>query len=53
MLFGLIYLKGGIANIDVLGPAEAWYRNWKRERAKRKFQVYMSKNNPDRDRTIH
>ncbi len=53
MLFGLVYLKGGIAKIDLFGPAEAWYRNWKRERAKRKFQVYMRKNNSDRDRTIH
>lgn len=60
MLFALIYLKAGLAaRFDFIGPANAWYRNWKHERAKRKFQVYMRKQQGggggrgDRDRTIH
>jgi membrane associated rhomboid family serine protease len=52
MLFGFLYIKGGLGGIDLIAPAAAWYRNWKHERAKRKFQVYIRKNN-DRDRTIH
>jgi hypothetical protein len=31
----------------------ARYKQWKMERAKRKFQVYLRKQNSDRDRTIH
>ena len=53
MFFGFIYLKGGIGRLDLFGPAEKWYRQWKHDRAKRKFQVYVRKNNPGRDRTIH
>ena len=53
MLFGFVYLKGGLGKIDMVGPAMAWYRKWKHDRAKRKFQVYMRKNDDKRDRTIH
>lgn len=60
MLFALIYLKAGMAKqqFDFIGPLTAGYRNWRHERAKRKFQVYMRKHQGpggggDRDRTIH
>lgn len=44
MLFGLVYLKvpvriPGFVQLDVSGK----YRQWKMQRAKRKFQVYMKK----------
>jgi len=38
------------------GLVDSWkerYRLWKIERARKKFQVYMRKNNPDRDRWIN
>ena len=56
MVFGFLYIRGGMGKFDFLGwvkPLEGKYRQWKHERAKRKFQVYMRKQSPDRDRTIH
>ena len=44
MAFGYVYLKGRLPAMRTRGPAlgEA-YRQWKLRRAKKKFQVYMSK----------
>jgi hypothetical protein len=30
-----------------------WYKEWKRQRARRKFEVYLRKHERDRDRSIH
>jgi len=45
MLFGLMYLRVPIPGIRFLRLPEAsgWYRQWKMQRAKKKFQVYMRK----------
>lgn len=43
MLFGYIYLKKPRGGIDFFGPIDRAYRDWKLQRAKRKFQVYMRK----------
>ena len=43
MLFGYIYLKKPRGGIDLIGPIDRAYRDWKLQRAKRKFQVYMRK----------
>jgi membrane associated rhomboid family serine protease len=55
MLFGYIFLKTPKMNLDldVVGPVQGLYRNWKLQRAKKKFQVYLRKQGSPRDPTIH
>jgi rhomboid family protein len=44
MAFGYVYLKGRLPRVRLhLGDARAAYRQWKLQRAKRKFQVYLRK----------
>ena len=45
MLFGYLYLKVPIqgSRLMRLPDAGGWYRQWKMQRAKKKFQVYMRK----------
>ncbi len=45
MLWGYLYLKTNLSKLDFLRSAEDWYRNWKLQRARKKFQVYMRKHN--------
>lgn len=51
MVFGYVYLKSWGTNIHFLSSLKGRYHQWRIDRAKRKFQVYMRKH--DRDRTIH
>ncbi|HEY6391690.1 MAG TPA: rhomboid family intramembrane serine protease [Bryobacteraceae bacterium] len=55
MLFGYIFLKTRKMSLglDVVGPVRDQYRNWKLQRAKKKFQVYLRKQGSPRDPTIH
>ena len=53
LLFGYIFLKTPRMNFDVVGPVRDQYRNWKLQRAKKKFQVYLNKQGSPRDKTIH
>jgi membrane associated rhomboid family serine protease len=49
MAFGYLQLRmPGLAKADPIGVANHWYRQWRIQRAKRKFQVYMKKHNSDR-----
>ncbi|MFB3825403.1 MAG: rhomboid family intramembrane serine protease [Bryobacteraceae bacterium] len=48
MLFGLIYLKARLPRVS-FGDLGYRYRQWKLQRAKRKFQVYLRKHNSDRN----
>lgn len=48
MLFGYIYLKGRLPAVRLDGARSA-YRQWKIDRAKKKFQVYMRKHGRGRD----
>ena len=51
MLFGYAYLKTKYRNsIDLWGTVQQAYKDWKLKRARRKFQVYMSKNRSGNDR---
>ena len=43
MLIGYLYLRSNLTRVDVLAEARHWYQEWKIRRAKRKFQVYMKK----------
>jgi membrane associated rhomboid family serine protease len=47
MIFGLFYLKARMPGLNLEG-ARRWYRTWKMQRAKKKFQVYMRKHSGDR-----
>jgi len=47
MIFGLLYLKARFPTLDMY-EVRRWYRNYKLQRAKKKFQVYMRKHGSDR-----
>jgi membrane associated rhomboid family serine protease len=47
MLFGLLYLKVRFPKLDMY-ELRRWYRNYKLQRAKKKFQVYMRKHGSGR-----
>ena len=47
MIFGLLYLKVRFPKVDTY-EVRRWYRNYKMQRAKKKFQVYMRKHPSDR-----
>ena len=54
MLFGYIFLKSPqMRGFDPLGAIQNSYRDWKLARARKKFQVYMRKKGPDRDRRVN
>ncbi len=52
MLFGYMYLKMRFARMD-LSFARTQYNQWKLQRAKKKFQVYMRKHGKDREPWVH
>jgi membrane associated rhomboid family serine protease len=52
MVFGFIYLKGRFPRINLVS-LRGRYEAWKLQRAKKKFQVYMRKHGPDRDRWVN
>jgi membrane associated rhomboid family serine protease len=54
MLFGYVFIKlPRMRGVDPIGALREAHANWKLQRAKKKFQVYMRKKGSDRDRTIH
>jgi membrane associated rhomboid family serine protease len=53
MLFGYIWLKKPRAGFDLLGPVQRQYQQWKIQRAKKKFQVYLRKQGSNRDPWVH
>jgi membrane associated rhomboid family serine protease len=54
LLFGLLYVKTPrVRGFDPLAWLQSGYRNWKIQRNKRKFQVYLKKQRSDRDRWVN
>jgi membrane associated rhomboid family serine protease len=55
MLFGYVFLKSAkIRKFDPVSPLRDGYKSWKLARAKRKFQVYLKKQQGgDRDRWVN
>ena len=53
MVFGYFYIKGGLSRIDLTASAQRSYEDWKLQRAKKKFQVYLRKKKSDNDRWVH
>jgi hypothetical protein len=54
MLFAYLYLKSSRSRSGLLVSWQDWYKNYKLQRAKRKFQVYLKKRGSgDRDRWVN
>jgi rhomboid family protein len=55
MVFGYIYLKTSLARVSLpsMKALRIQYNQWKLQRAKKKFQVYMKKHGTKRDPWVH
>ena len=53
MLFGYLFLKVRIKGGDPIAFARDRYRNWRMERARRRFQVYLRKRGPGGDHWVN
>jgi len=53
LLFGYLFLKTPNLNFDLAGPFRRQYSEWKLQRAKKKFQVYLRKQGSGRDPRVH
>ena len=52
LLVGYLYLRGRFLRLDA-EDFQRRYRDWKLQRAKRKFQVYMRKHEKDKEPWVH
>ena len=52
LLAGVLLLRGTKLKFNVRGPITATYKEWKLRRAKRKFEVYLRKQDSKRDRWV-
>jgi membrane associated rhomboid family serine protease len=55
LLFGYLFIKTKMPalRLDLAGPVLRQYQDWKLRRAKKKFQVYLKKQNSDRHPRVH
>ena len=53
MVFGYLFLRSGFSRVDLIAPIRKQYEDWKIQRARRKFKVYLQKKESDRDNWIH
>jgi hypothetical protein len=53
MIFGYLYLRSNKSRINLLGPVSRWYHDYKLQRAKKKFQVYLRKRESEHDRFVN
>jgi len=53
LLFGYLFLKTPNMQFDPVGPIRRRYRDWKLQRAKKKFQVYLRKQGSGRGPRVH
>jgi membrane associated rhomboid family serine protease len=53
LVAGFLLLRGQKLRIEVRQPVQSWWKRRKMDRAKRKFEVYLRKQDSNRDRTIH
>jgi membrane associated rhomboid family serine protease len=53
MVIGYLLLRGRRLKVSIQQPLESSYKDWKLQRAKRKFQVYLKKQGSDKDRWVH
>lgn len=52
LVAGFLLLRGTKMKFSVREPVRATYKEWKLRRAKRKFEVYLRKKDPKRDRWV-
>lgn len=52
MIAGYLLLRGKKLNLQIQQPVLAGYKEWKLRRAKKKFEVYLRKKDPKRDRWV-
>jgi membrane associated rhomboid family serine protease len=53
LLFGYIWMKKPRRGFDLVSPVQRQYSQWKLQRAKKKFQVYMRKQGSGQDPWVH
>jgi membrane associated rhomboid family serine protease len=53
MLTGYLLLRGKRLRLQIRQPVVASYKEWKLRRAKKKFEVYLKKQDSDSDRWVH
>ena len=53
LISGYLLLRGKRLQSQIRQPALASWKEWKLRRAKKKFQVYLSKKDSNRDRWVH
>ncbi len=53
LVAGYLLLRGMRLRSQVIRPVTAGYKQWKLRRAKRKFEVYLRKQDSNRDRWVH
>lgn len=53
LVSGYLLLRGGRLRAQISQPVASGYKDWKLRRAKRKFELYLQKQNSNRDRRVH
>lgn len=53
LLAGYLMLRGRSLRVQVRQPLVSTYQSWKLRRAKRKFEVYLRKQDGNKDRRVH
>jgi membrane associated rhomboid family serine protease len=53
LVAGYLFLRGKKLRTQVRQPVVSGYRQWRLRRAKKKFEVYLRKQDSNRDRWIH
>lgn len=53
LVAGYFLVRGRKLRMQIRQPLVAEYRDWKLRRAKKKFEVYLKKQDSDRDRWVH
>jgi membrane associated rhomboid family serine protease len=53
MVIGFAYMRLRWSQVDLMSEIRTGYKDWKLRRAKRKFNVYMSKQNRDRGNWVN
>jgi hypothetical protein len=53
LIAGYLMLRGRNLRNRVSYPVMSGYKDWKMRRAKKKFEVYLRKKDPNRDRWVH
>jgi membrane associated rhomboid family serine protease len=53
MVAGYLWLRGRRLHFQVREPLVSGYKDWKLRRAKKKFEVYLKKQDSDRNRWVH